>query len=119
MDKKCYVCGKTIQDGELYYNIGPNSFVCGNNKCFEFYFWDNLATKMVHNKWHKYAIIDRKVYQIGSDDDDPCGFGGKYWVIQFNDGTYVETNSLWYKGELPERLQHDFPDNAVFVKKGY
>jgi len=115
MNKKCYVCGKEILDGEFHYNVGTNSYVCDNNECFNFYFWDALATRMIHNRWHEYAIIDRKVYQIGSDEDEPRGFDGKFWAIQFNDGTYVETNSLWFKGDLPLRLQHDFPDNAKFM----
>lgn len=113
MEKKCYVCGKPI--GKFYYLVGKNSYVCDNKECYDFYFWDNLATRMIHNKWHEYAIIDRKVYQIGSEKDEPQGFGGKYWAIKFNDNTYIETHSLWYCGELPMRLQHDFPDNAVFI----
>lgn len=113
--KRCYVCGKIIQDNEFHYNVGKNSYVCGNKECYNFYFWDDLATRMINNPYHEYAIIDKKVYQIGSSDDEPRGFGGKYWVIQFNDGTYIETNSLWFKGDLPKRLQHDFPDNAKFI----
>lgn len=119
MEKRCYVCGKVIPENKPYYKIGTNSYTCLNDDCFNFYFWDNLATRMVCNKWHEYVIIDRKVYQIGDDRDEPRGFGGKHWIIQFNDGVKKETNSLWYKGELPLRLQHDFPDNAVFLEKGY
>lgn len=115
MDKKCYVCGKIIQDKDFHYNVGPNSYVCDNNNCFNFYFWDNLATKMIYNKDYEYVIVDKKVYQIGSENDEPRGFGGKHWIIQFNDGVRKETNSLWFMGELPLRLQHDFKDNAKFI----
>lgn len=115
MEKRCYVCGKLIQDKTVYFSVGPNSYICSNDNCYEFYFWDDLATRMISDKYHQYAIIDQKVYQIGSKTDDPQGFGGKYWSIQFNDGTHVDTHSLWYKGELPKRLQHDFKDNAKFI----
>ena len=116
MDKRCYVCGKIIPNGEPYYNIGSSEgYVCNKEKCFNFYFWDKLAARMLHDKWHDYAIIDRKVYEIGNDDDSPRGFNGKHWVIQFKDGMYVETHSLWFRGNLPERLQLDFPDNAKFI----
>ena len=114
--KHCYVCGKIIHDGDFYYQIGPNSYTCGNDECFLFYFWDNLATCMVFDKNHEYAIVNQNVYQIGSDDDCPRGFSGRHWKIQFNDGVCVETNSLWHRGELPQRLQHDFPDNATFIE---
>ena len=116
MDKKCYVCGKTIRDGELYYSVGPNSYVCDNEDCYNFYFWDILAARMANNRYHEYVIVDGEVYGIGSDDDSPRGFGGRHWAIRFNDGYYIETNSLWYKGKLPDRLVPDFPDNAIFIK---
>lgn len=119
MEKRCYVCGKILPENKPYYKVGINSYTCLNNDCFDFYFWDDLATRMVHNRWHEYVIVDKKVYQIGNDNDEPRGFGGKHWTIQFNDGVKKETNSLWYRGELPLRLQHDFPDNAVFLEKGY
>lgn len=117
MNKYCYVCGKEIKAGSFYYCIGKNSYVCNSDKCYNFYFWDNLATHLIFDKQHEYAIINKKVYQIGSEKDEPKGFSGKFWIVQFNDGTCVETNSLWYKGELPIRLQHDFPDNAIFINK--
>lgn len=115
MDKKCYVCGKTINTNKLYYSVGPNSYICDNEECYNFYFWDSLATRMAHNLFHEYVIVNKEVYQIGSDDDSPRGFGGRHWAIRFNDGHYVETNSLWHRGKLPKRLESGFPDNAVFV----
>ena len=113
MDKYCYVCGKKLN--KEYYVIGANSYICDNADCYNFYFWDNFATRAVHDRNHEYVIVDHKVYQIGSLQDEPRGFSGKHWAIQFNDGYYKETNSLWFLGDLPERLLHDFPDNAEFV----
>ena len=115
--KFCYVCGREIEDGKLYYNVGPNSYVCNNDECFNFYFWDNLATRIIADRYHEYVIVDKNVYEIGSNDDEPRGFSGRHWIIQFNDGFRTETNSLWHRGELPLRLQHDFPDNAKFVEE--
>lgn len=121
MEKRCYVCGKIIPENTLYYIIGPNSYTCSNEKCFKFYYWDNLAARLIHDRYHQFAIINGQVYEIGSDDDEPRGFYGKHWTIRFNDGTYQETNSLWNRGKLPERLLPDFKDNAKFIdnKKGY
>jgi hypothetical protein len=116
MEKRCYVCGQKINKQDIYYQIGSNSYICNKPSCYNFYYWDNLATRMISDKYHEYVIVDKKVYQIGSDQDEPQGFGGKYWSIQFNDGTHVDTHSLWYKGELPKRLQHDFKDNAKFLE---
>ena len=114
--KKCYVCGREIKDKELYYHTFVDSYVCANSKCFDTYFWDNLTNCIAHDQWHEYVIVDKKVYQIGSEYDEPLGFGGKHWNIQFNDGVLVETHSLWYRGELPLKLQQDFKDNAKFIE---
>ena len=116
MNKYCYICGKPILKGDYYYNIGGNSFVCENKECYNKYYWDNLAARMATDLYHEYVIVDKNVYEIGSDDDQPRGFSGRHWIIQFNDGFRAETNSLWHRGELPLRLQHDFPDNAKFIE---
>ena len=115
MDKYCYVCGKKIQKFDFYYNIGPNSYICNKNNCYEFYYWDRFAARTINDRHHEYAIIDKKAYQIGSKQDEPCGMGGKYWEIQFNDGVIVKTNSLWFLGKIPKWLLSDFPDNAKFI----
>ena len=116
MIKQCYVCGHIIKDGEPYYSIGTNSYTCSNEKCFHFYYWDNLAARMAVDKGHNYVIVNQEVYEIGKDYDFLKGFGGRHWTIEFNDGTIIETNSLWDRGKLPDRLLHDFKDNAIFRK---
>lgn len=113
MEKRCYVCGKPIE--KFYYSIGKNSYVCENEACYTFYFWDNFAATAIHDRNHEYVIVDRKAYQIGNSQDKVKGMSGKHWTIQFNDGYYIETDSLWFLGDLPQRLLHDFPDNAKFV----
>ena len=114
MEKRCYVCGKIIKSNDFYYSIGQNSFVCDNSKCYNFYYWDSLATKLCYDNNHKYVIVNKKVYEIGNKCDNQKGFGGRHWRINFLDGIKIETNSLWFRGVLPQRLQTDFKDNAEF-----
>ena len=116
MKKICYVCGHEIKDGESYCTVRHNSYTCNNDNCFYFYFWDSIAAKMAADKYHHFVIVNKNVYEIGSDMDYPRGFSGRHWIIQFNDGIQIETNSLWYRGKLPERLQNNFKDNAKFIK---
>ena len=47
MEKYCYVCGKKIGEKDFHYNIGTNSYVCNNEKCYNFYFWDSFAAKAI------------------------------------------------------------------------
>ena len=113
--KRCYVCGANLE-GKFYYQH-YNTYICMNNECYHFYYWDNLASQMIVDTHHEYAIINRTVYQISNNKNEPRGFGGRTFYIRFFDGEFRETNSLWRLGELPERLQHDFPDNAQFMEK--
>lgn len=117
MEKYCYICGRPISG--LYYKDFNNLYICNNEDCFNTYFWDDLTNRLSTDKFHEYAIINHKVYLIGSESDDPKGFGGKYYSIQFNDGTIRNTTSLWFKGNLPSNLEKDFQDNAIFLKKGF
>lgn len=117
MIRKCYVCGRTILEGEPYYNIESGiKYVCCNEECFHRHYWDALAARLNVDKDYNYVIVDQEVYEIGNDYDFPRGFDGKHWIIDFNDGTVRETNSLWDRGKLPEKLTHDFKDNATFRK---
>lgn len=113
MNKYCYVCGEKLDKD--YYIIGNNSYICNSEECYDFYFWDSFAAKAIHDHKHEYVIINRRAYQIGNSQDTVKGMGGRHWAIQFNDGYYTETNSLWFLGDLPQRLLHDFPDNAKFI----
>lgn len=114
MKKICYVCGHEIKEKEFYYTSGPN-FICDSKECFHIHFWDTLAARISVDTQHHFVIVNYNVYEIGDDNDDPRGFSGKHWVIQFNDGTIIETNSLWHRGKLPTKLQNNFQDNAKFI----
>ena len=111
--KRCYICGKILTD-DKYSEIGPNSYICSNKKCFSSYYWDALAARLAIDRKHKYAIINRIVYSIGNEDDESRE-NTKIFVIQFNDGSVKSTSSLWREGMLPKRIEKDFPDNARFL----
>jgi signal peptidase I len=67
---------------------------------------------------HEYFVVNSKLYQIGSNDDMPRGMGGRYYVIQFEDGTVQNTRSLWVIGDVPESKRKIFKQNARFIQKG-
>ena len=113
--KYCYICGNAINDNEQYFVVGPNSYVCSNEKCYYIYYWDSLAAKFVVNPYHEYASIDGRLYQIGDDKDEPQGSDGRHYEIEFFDGAKKSTNSLWSIGEIPTDKKHIFKENARFV----
>ena len=114
--KQCYICGKRIEDDEPYYSVGPNSYICANNECYNIHWWDKLSARYVTNVYHEYLVVDNKLYSIGADEDEPRGFGGKHWIIEFFDGVRRETNSLWFLADIPEDKKHIFKENARFLK---
>lgn len=112
-EKKCMICGRTIGPSETYYSYYPN-FICAKNNCFETYYWKSFLDNYPY-RLHEYAIIDGVAYVIGNETDDPRGFSGRKFTIQFFDGTIITTFSLWYKGTIPDSLRESLPDNARFV----
>lgn len=113
MDKKvCYVCGHPIQDKEMYYRIGPNSYVCSNPQCYDFYFWDNLMAKFVADKNHQYCVIGDNLYYI--DNEKERG-NNLFYTIQFEDGVVKKAWKLWFITTIPEARRHVFKTNAHFI----
>ena len=43
------------------------------------------------------------------------GHSGREFIIKMNDGRIIETNNLWYNGEVPK--ERNVADNAVFLTK--
>ena len=41
------------------------------------------------------------------------GLNGALFKIKMNDGEIIETNNLWYNGEIPK--DRNIQDNAVFI----
>ena len=67
------------------------------------------------------ARIKGKCYTIQPDAPKGTphyflGFGGGRFDIQFHDGRKITTHNLWYRGEIPEELRAEMPDNAEFVE---
>ena len=56
-------------------------------------------------------------YTMGSENKTVSirGFGGRKWVIKFNDGREVISTNLWDQGRIPEHFRERLPDNAVFI----
>lgn len=64
--------------------------------------------------------IDGVQYWLG--DDEPFtpkrwkGFGGRKFTIRRLTGEVIETDNLWYNGDIPEAMREQLPDNAEFVR---
>ncbi len=111
---KCAICGRNLDDNNDYYCFSNNIQVCNVSNCFFTYFWRETSNEIKHDKAHKFPVIDGIVYYVGSENDNPKGMSGKHFTIQFNDGTIVETNSLWSKGFVPATWKNQITNNAIF-----
>ena len=118
MSKFCCVCGREIEEHDRYYCVAPDTFTCFSKECYTKYRWDILAARYVVPGQHEYFVANGKLYQIGSDKDEPQGSGGRYYVIQFEDGTMRDTRSLWVIGDVPKSKRKIFKQNARFIQKG-
>jgi len=90
----------------------PESYI-GNN-CFDCSFWLEKTDYPDDMKTHQ-VIIDGQHYLFHDTDSFIKGFGGRRFKIQFFDGRIIETNNLWFQGEIPDQFRSMLPDNADFL----
>lgn len=81
--------------------------------CFKCCFW---AAKVKIRDKPNVVRIEGYHYQIGNEGSDLAfrGFGGRKFVVLFDDGRRVETTNLWHQGKIPEYFKERLPDNAKF-----
>ncbi len=87
-----------------------------NNLCFTCDFWYGYIDK-INNP--KIARINGNHYIVESSNNDPArtrGFGGRTFIIRWNDGREVSTNNLWHQGHIPDRFKDKLPNNAIFIE---
>jgi len=119
VSKFCCVCGREIKGSEPYNCVNFNTFTCFDGECNSIYHWNLLAARYTTiPPQHEYFVVNNKLYRIGSDEDEPRGMGGRYYVIQFEDGTVIGTRSLWLIGDVPKSKRRIFKQNAHFIQKG-
>lgn len=90
-------------------------------------FWDNLLNKEVKNRvivkgqhfTHRgFKDLSKCTHLKRRAEESFLGHGGRLFKIKMlSDGQIVETNDLWYQGEIPQEYRDRFPDNAEFVKE--
>ena len=117
MNRTCCICGREIKEGDFYYKVDSNSYTCGDQECYNTYQWNKWAERFQTPNQHEYLVINNKLYQIGSNEDQPRGSGGRYYVIQFEDGIIRDTRSLWFIIEIPKSKRKIFKQNAHILQQ--
>lgn len=101
---KCVICGKEIEK-----SMYSNAVLC-SSACFHEHFWDDTLDETA-------IIIKGECYHDGgmkpANYSGFLGFSGRRFRIQMNDGRIIETNNLWYNGEIPK--ERNIEDNAIFI----
>ena len=101
---KCIICGKEIEKSNYM-----NAVLC-SSKCFSVNFWNECIDD-------KAIIINGECYHDGGKKPKGysgfMGHGGALFKIKMNNGEIIETNNLWYNGEIPK--DRNIQDNAVFI----
>lgn len=107
----CSVCGK-IEDVSNWSN---GEIMKQRRMCFTCNFWQDQLDLDNSGK-RQFAIIDNHHYVIEPDTIRGFkGFSGALHKIQFNDGRIVTTKNLWHQGQIPEKWQAKFQNNAKFI----
>jgi len=114
MEVKCKECGK---QEKLHWTEATNERLIREKLCFSCNFWNE---KIGIKNDPMVVRIDGCHYQIEDEIDEPIafrGYGGRKFVILFDDGRKIVTTNLWFQGEIPKRFQERLPDNAKFIDK--
>ena len=102
---KCVICGKEIEKS-MYSNVP----LC-SSECFHEHFWNDTLDDTA-------IIVNGECYHDGGmkpkDYTGFLGHAGRYFKIEMNDGRIIETNNLWYNGEVPK--ERNIEDNARFIE---
>lgn len=84
--------------------------------CRTCYFWDEkIRWKLEGNK--DVVIANHVHYMVRRDGEGIMGgllgYGGRRWLIKWQDGREMVTHNLWCQGPIPEEYWDQLPDNAV------
>lgn len=112
---KCKICGAEV-DSDRYVQDTKEEME-EHQMCFYCNFWRNMLEEDAKRPPHTWCVIDGTHYTIEPDEPGSYfqGFGGREFIIEFNDGTTVTTHNLWCQSEPGEYWKDKFPDNAKFV----
>ena len=103
---KCIICGKEIEKSGYSHKV-----IC-SSECFSIDFWNECLDESA-------IIVNGECYHDGGRKPKGysgfMGFGGQEFTIKMNDGRIIDTNNLWYNGEVPK--ERGISDNAQFIDK--
>jgi len=83
--------------------------------CHRCEYWLEWVEKRRHPR---VARINHTHYLVRDEFDTGKfrGFGGRKFVIEWDDGRRMSTTNLWHQGRIPEFFWDRLPDNAKFIK---
>lgn len=111
----CKICGKTANTDHFYEEYAKE--LEQTQMCHTCRHWQeqNRMDREVRGP-HGFAIIDAVHYVLGPANTNFKGFGGRNFIIRFNDGHIAACDNLWCQGDIPEGHWRDLmPDNATFI----
>ncbi len=110
----CHVCGKPVW---LNWLADKAKELMRMEECHKCNHWMGL-----HRSGNSLVIEEKGVrthYQVGRAKAPTSynGFGGSWFYILHDDGTWESTCDLMCQGIIPDMLHYLFPINAVFVSE--
>jgi len=106
-----------LEDGKRIMSVphGQETEAIDRHKASHDVFWSKITARTDD----RLVIAKGTAYSIGSPSDNPRGFGGSVWRINFHDGRSVRCVSLWCLGDVPSDWRDRLPDNATLKEIGY
>ena len=112
LDDPCKICGGIVKST---WSEPLKTEIIKKNICHSCHFWMEKVD----------VVNDKNIVRIGGEHYTICaeskdagyfrGFGGRKFVVLFNDSRKITTTNLWSQGTIPERFKELLPDNAIFI----
>jgi hypothetical protein len=106
----CKCCGRLVS---AHYVQDVKEEMIRKNLCFECNIWDEREVN------ENTMIVDEGMYTVHPmGSTGICGskgFGGALFTF-IKDGKTIESDNVWFGGDVPPEWRHKFPNNASIVQ---
>lgn len=110
----CSSCNGVVS---LKYGEPTRTQMVERKQCFTCNFW--TSRMKLHQTSENSAIVCGCAYMVHPMEDRTkgmfLGFGGRLQRFRFHDGRTLDSNNVWFQGEIPDIFREEMSDNAEIV----
>lgn len=120
---QCVECGDAVIGSR--FNLEEEREHYRDTHCYTDMFWSEHHRLDNENAGRRgrgeAVVVDGAHYIVNPVVENPrvpraLGMGGRLMRFRLQDGRVLESNDVWFQGDIPERWRDRLPDNAEFYR---